>query len=147
MKLELPNDVSIEITGYNKHLAKSLVDALEADNADQASKIFHIMLCDSGMTGNPKPDIKQLYVDEKSKEEAAKAAVVFYDANGKPKKQEVLEHDFPIGLLDDVYKYLGLGKWDDENNLCKNDEFFLSTMHMRYGYDTVEEAIDYVEAL
>lgn len=140
MKLELSDDVSIDLTGYNKQLESRLIEALQADRADEAAKVFHIMLCDSGMSGNPKPDLKQLFVDEA-------AGVKFLDANGKPKGQEVLEHDFPLGLIDDVHKYLGLGKWDDANNLCKNDEFFLSTMHMRYGYEAVEDAIDYVEAL
>lgn len=141
MKILLCDDASMEIEGYNKVLEDRLIEAIANDRADEAAKIFHIMLCDSGMGGDPHPDLQEYFVNEL----VAATKPPFLNAAGKP-KQETCQHDFQMGLLEDVAKYLGCGKWDDPNNLTKNDEFYLSTLYTRYGHDNVEEAIDYVEA-
>ncbi|MGI5023848.1 hypothetical protein [Halobacteriovorax sp. GFR8] len=105
------------------------------------------MLCDSGMTGHPKPNLHEFYVDEVEYEANKKTphGAVFLDATGKPKQKHKQEFDFQLGLIEDVKKYLGLGEWDTENNLVKGCEFFLSTMYTKYGHDATEDAIDYVE--
>lgn len=147
MKLALGADTELEITGYNKCLDDTLIAAMANDNADEAAKVFHLMLCGAGMTGNPKPNLQELYVDEVEQAAVAKNpnASLFLDANGKPKAAYVQEYDFPLGLLDDVKKYLGLGDWDTPNNLVKSDEFFLSSLYNKYGHDMTESAIDYLE--
>ena len=148
MKILLSDEKDLDITGYNKCLESRLLDAIATDNADEAAKVFHIMLCDAGMTGNPSPDLKELYVDDVGKANVKKTGqgTMFLDATGKPKTEHLEEHDFALGLLDDVKKYVGYGEWDNPNNLIKNDEFFLSSMYNKYGHDAVEKAIDYVEA-
>lgn len=140
MKILLCDDASLEIDGYNKVLEDRLIEAISNDRADEAAKIFHIMLCDSGMGGDPHPDLQEYFVNEL----VSKSKPVFLDATGKP-KQDTCENEFQIGILEDVSKYLGLGTWDDPNNLVKSDEFYLSTLYTRYGHDNVEDAIDYLE--
>lgn len=146
MKLILGDNTELDISGYNECLEESLIQAFKNDNADAAAKVIHLMLCDAGMTGNPKPDLLEHYVDEVEQEANKKnpQGAVFLDATGKPKSKHKQDFDYPLGLLDEVRKYLGLGDWNDPNNLVKHDEFFLSTLYTKFGYDITEEAIDYL---